>query len=257
VRNFGVVVDSMHFSFERTAAPKWADQGTCSADLKASDIYLEWAIHATGPNPPRFKLDRVVVDISKFDVEVKEAGHKFIDQMIIGLFSEDLRLNAQKAVEDSLRHHSAFLTKSFDDFFVDQMFYLSPPPFSAPDSDSGDDTSDSERSRPTRQDSSRESTHQPSSQEGSSGVPFALKDYSAQGSDQDAQHGSAPQLSSMLPETRPQHVDWDLYKKKEPTSDPGLPEGPHWESSHSGMPVQAKRHLQACELEKLPDTFSA
>jgi hypothetical protein len=296
VKNFGVTVDSMHFSYERTAPPKWCDQGICSADLKASDIFLEWAVLATGSQPPKFKLDRVVVDISKFDLDVKDAGHKFIDQMIIGLFSEDLCLNAQKAVEEALRHHASFLTKGFDDFFIDQMLYLSPPPFpttfsqedsSSPKADSSEQesfqepSSSSQKADSSQQESFQEpsssspkadsseqesfqepssssqkadSSQQESSQEASN-PPFSLKEYSTPAGSDSQQAAHEP--DTMLPATHPKHVDWDLYRKDDQTTGPGLPDGPQLESSHSGMPEQAKRHIQACELTSLPSTFSA
>jgi len=133
VRNVTINLADIHFSYERTSMPKFADQGVCSADIHIPKFRLRWVVREQeGKNkPPKFELADCTSTFDTVNVHIEQAKHKFIDQMVLGFFAGSIKTRAKASLEESLKKQADILSTKFDKFFIEQLTIPHPKPSSS------------------------------------------------------------------------------------------------------------------------------
>jgi hypothetical protein len=127
VRDLKLSLSDIHFTYERTAIPKFSDQGICSADIRIPKMVLRWTVKEQDKGrPPRFQFEKMSTYFETVNINIEQAKHKLIDQVILTFMAGNIKASAQASLEESLKKQADLLSAKFDKFFIEQLVIPSP-----------------------------------------------------------------------------------------------------------------------------------
>jgi hypothetical protein len=127
VRDLHINLSNIHFNYERTAMPKFSDEGICSAEIKIPKLVLRWTVKEQGKGrPPKFQFERMSNHFDTVNVHIEQAKHKLIDQVVLTFMSGKIKARAEASLEETLKKQADLLSAKFDKFFIEQLVIPSP-----------------------------------------------------------------------------------------------------------------------------------
>jgi len=127
VKDLNISLADIHFTYERTAMPKFSDEGICHAEIKIPKLVLRWTVKEQGKGrPPKFQFERMSTNFDTVNVHIDQAKHKFIDQVVLAFMSGKIKARAEASLEETLKKQADMLSAKFDKFFIEQLVIPSP-----------------------------------------------------------------------------------------------------------------------------------
>jgi hypothetical protein len=102
MREFNATLKDINFKYDRKKTPQISDLGVADVEIQGIHIDIRWRMEM---NASRlcFYVDYAKCLIDSIKTDIKEANHKLLDNMYLGLFSGSMKRNIETTIEDTLR----------------------------------------------------------------------------------------------------------------------------------------------------------
>jgi regulator of replication initiation timing len=118
IKNIDVILRDVHFTYDRTSIPSFFDEGKFNCRIQTPKWKLKWIVREETGRAPCFELAEVQGGIRKVAINITQANHKFLDNLLMPMMQGTLRRRAQNAVENAMRTQGELVTQKFNQFFA-------------------------------------------------------------------------------------------------------------------------------------------
>jgi len=118
IKNIQGKIQGVNFTYDNFGALKWHDEGTFNCFLSVPKWKLKWIVKESKNQPPQFFLGKIDGNINQFSLDIEQAKHKFVDQMIVAWFSGNIKKRTELEIEKAMREHAQIITEKFNQMFV-------------------------------------------------------------------------------------------------------------------------------------------
>jgi hypothetical protein len=119
MKNINIQIDNVHFEYHRTSIPSFSDEGVCSVRLQGPKWYIKFVVKETKDDIPQFQVDDVSCKFKTF-VHIEEARHPMLDNIVLALFSGNIRQRVENTVKEKLHQQGSILANKFNAFFSEE-----------------------------------------------------------------------------------------------------------------------------------------
>jgi len=102
MRDFNATLKDINFKYDRKKTPQISDFGVADVEIQGIHIDVRWRMEMNGSRLC-FYVDYAKCLIDNLNTNIKEANHKLLDKIYLGLFSGSMKNTLQTTIEDSLR----------------------------------------------------------------------------------------------------------------------------------------------------------
>jgi len=99
---------NIHFWYRRKHMPRLEDQGVADVDLSAGTgvtIKLVWKLSSVNGQPYQLRLSRVLCNISKLRITIRNARHNMLDKLVTKLFAGMIKKQIATAIVNNIQKY--------------------------------------------------------------------------------------------------------------------------------------------------------
>jgi len=122
VKNIDARFRGVEFTYNRTATPSWSDKGVLDCRFSSPCWKLKWIVDQDKGREPRFELAEASSRVKRLDINFVKAEHKWVDTILMPLWTPALRASARKGIENMLRARAEPLTDALNKYFTTEVF---------------------------------------------------------------------------------------------------------------------------------------